>query len=176
MFDIIVAYDHGSGGIGSNGGLPWRLPSELKRFKSMTFGHSVIMGRNTWDSLPGGKGLAGRYNIVITRNPASLKLVAGGICPIVVTTFDDALKEAKAQDDSNIFVIGGETVYREAMAMKECKRIYATELYLPERTDIVFDAFFPTDALSVMYRCVSNSQAMVENGISYVYRTYEKFD
>lgn len=98
--------------IGRDGGLPWRLSTDLKRFKALTIGKPVVMGRVCYDSI--GKPLPGRPNIVITRNR---DFAPEGI--IVVHSVDDALERGAAEahklGGNEIAVIGGGVVYREAM-------------------------------------------------------------
>lgn len=98
--------------IGRDGGLPWRLSTDLKRFKALTLGKPVVMGRVCYDSI--GKPLPGRPNIVITRNP---DFEAEGV--IVAHSLEDGLKKATAEAEKlavdEICVIGGGVVYREAM-------------------------------------------------------------
>jgi dihydrofolate reductase len=101
---LIVAASR-NGVIGREGALPWRLPSDLKRFKAETMGKPIIMGRRTWDSLPR-KPLPGRLNIVMTRRP---DFVADGAT--VATTVDDALAEAAATGAAEVCVIGGGEIY-----------------------------------------------------------------
>ena len=94
-----------SGVIGRDGGIPWRLPEDLARFKELTMGHTVVMGRRTWDSLPARfRPLPGRRNIVLTRNPHYRAEGAE-----VVTVIADAL------NGSNTWVIGGSEVYHQAL-------------------------------------------------------------
>jgi dihydrofolate reductase len=107
-----------NGFIGLNGGLPWHLPSDLKRFKATTLGKPVIMGRKTWDGLPR-KPLPGRINIIVTRQPG---FRAEGA--VVVATADAALKAAG--DVPEICVIGGGEIYNLFLA--KANRIYLTEV------------------------------------------------
>ncbi|MBI2316124.1 MAG: dihydrofolate reductase [Betaproteobacteria bacterium] len=118
--------------IGRGGALPWRLPEDLKRFKSLTLGHSVVMGRRTLESIiaVSGKPLPGRENIVITRNAA---YSAPG-CR-VVHTLEDALAIAGAAGEA--FVIGGAEIY--ALALPLAQRLYLTEI----DAEFEGDAFFP---------------------------------
>ena len=123
---IIVAVAE-NGVIGKDNQLIWRLSSDLKRFKSLTMGHPILMGRKTHESI--GKALPGRENIVLTRNT---NYEAEG-CTIIhdLAQFLDSRKEDK------IFVIGGEEIYRQSMA-------YADEIHLTRvHTNIDGDAFFP---------------------------------
>lgn len=107
-----------NGVIGAGGGLPWHLPSDLKRFKDTTFGKPIIMGRKTWDSLPR-KPLPGRQNIVITRQK---NWNAEGAD--VAVTVGAALR--LAGDVPEVCVIGGGEIYHLFMAIAD--RIYLTEV------------------------------------------------
>ncbi|MEO9328705.1 dihydrofolate reductase [Gordonia aurantiaca] len=104
--------------IGRGNTIPWRVPEDLARFKELTVGHPVVMGRKTWDSLPPRfRPLPDRANIVVTRNP---DWAADGA--LVARTVDDALKLA---DDDLVSVIGGGELYRAALE-------FATELRITE--------------------------------------------
>ncbi len=107
-----------NGVIGAGGGLPWHLPSDLKRFRETTFGKPIIMGRKTWDSLPR-KPLPGRQNIVITRQK---NWAAEGAD--VAATVDAALR--LAGDVPEVCVIGGGEIYHLFIAIAD--RIYLTEV------------------------------------------------
>jgi dihydrofolate reductase len=124
---IIVAVAE-NGVIGKDGGLPWRLPADLKRFKALTTGHCIAMGRRTWDSI--GRPLPQRTSIVISRNKG-LNLDGAK----VVHSLDGAVMTA-AQDDE-LFVIGGGEIYREAMARAD--RLYLTRVH----KEVEGDATFP---------------------------------
>ncbi len=127
MISIIVAIAGKKRVIGKKGSLPWYIPQELKRFKEVTMGHSIIMGRKTHESI--GKPLPGRTNIVITHEPDYKALGC-----IVVHSLDEALKEAQ---DDEIFVIGGGEIYKQALPL-------ATKLYLTYiDKEIEGDVFFP---------------------------------
>jgi dihydrofolate reductase len=120
--------------IGRDGGLPWRLSTDLKRFKALTMGKPVVMGRVCYDSI--GKPLPGRPNIVITRNP---DFKPEGI--IVVHSLEDGLEKAAAEAEKlgvdEICVIGGGVIYREALAR-------ATILHVTHiKATIEGDTFFP---------------------------------
>jgi dihydrofolate reductase len=114
--------------IGRDNHMPWRLPEDLKRFRRLTMGHAVIMGRKTFDSI--GSPLAGRSNIVITR---SRDWSRPGCFP--VDSLDAALDAVGEAQDA--FVIGGAQIY--ALALPRARRLYMTEI---ER-DFDGDAFFP---------------------------------
>jgi dihydrofolate reductase len=106
---IVVAVAK-NGVIGRDNTLPWRIPEDLKRFKALTMGKPVIMGRKTWDSLPK-KPLPGRSNIVITRNP---EFRADGA--VVVHSFAAAVAKAGSGE---IAVIGGEAIFAEALPIAD---------------------------------------------------------
>ncbi len=105
-----------SGVIGRGGGIPWRLPEDQARFKELTMGRTVVMGRRTWDSLPQRfRPLPGRRNVVVTRRP---DLPADGAT--VVGSVDEALT------DPDTWVIGGEQIY--ALALPRATRCEVTEV------------------------------------------------
>lgn len=112
-----------NGVIGVEGDLPWRLPSDLKRFKQITMGKPIIMGRKTWESI--GRPLPGRPNIVISR---SLETVPDGV--ILVRTINDALERAdvlaRELGVDEICVIGGGEIYHQTMDI--AGRIYFTRV------------------------------------------------
>ena len=116
MISLIVAMARNRV-IGANGTIPWHLPAELKRFKTITMGHHMIMGRNTWESI--GRILPGRTTVVVTRQ--SDYKVPGAI---VTGSLDDAI--AACGSDTEIFVIGGAQLY--AAALPSADRIYLTEV------------------------------------------------
>ena len=103
--------------IGANNAIPWHLPGELKMFKSITMGHHIVMGRNTWESI--GRLLPGRTTVIVTRQREYR--VAGAV---VAPTLDAAI--AACGDDEEIFVIGGGQLY--AAALPIANRIYLTEV------------------------------------------------
>jgi dihydrofolate reductase len=125
---MIVAVDENNA-IGKDNKLLWHITEDLKYFKSITNGHPVIMGRKTFESI--GKALPNRMNIVISRN---LRFVAPGCT--VVSSLDDAIAVASKTDD-NQFVIGGASVYGEAIRVADT--IYLTVVH--NKYDA--DAFFP---------------------------------
>ena len=101
--------------IGANGAMPWRLPDELQRFKRVTMGHHIIMGRKTWESI--GRLLPGRTTIIVTRQKNYTMPGA-----IIANTLTDAI--AKCASDVEIFVVGGGELYREALPKAD--RLYLT--------------------------------------------------
>ncbi len=122
---IVAVADNGV--IGQDNALPWRLPGDLKRFKALTMGKPIIMGRKTFDSI--GKPLPGRTNIVITRQ-SDLQIVG---CT-VVGSLDEAFGSVQADE---YMIIGGAEIYRQALP--QAQRVYLTQVH----ATISGDAFFP---------------------------------
>ena len=109
-----------SGVIGRDGAIPWQLPEDLARFKDLTMGHTVVMGRRTWESLPARfRPLPGRRNIVVSRNPHYRAEGAD-----VVTGIEDAL------DGSATWVIGGAEIYHLALPLATRAEITEVEIDL----------------------------------------------
>ncbi len=119
-------------GIGYQNRLPWRLPSDLKRFKQLTMGHHMIMGRKTYESI--GKPLPGRTTIVVTRNP---EYQADG-CQVVYSVAA-ALKMAEASGECEVFICGGNEIYREAL--KDTEWLYLTRIHAKFQVDTSFPNF-----------------------------------
>jgi len=122
-----------NGVIGRNKNLPWKLSADLRRFKQLTTGHAIIMGRKTFDSI--GRPLPNRISIVLTRNR---DYAPPGV--MVVHSFDQAV--AACQDQQEAFVIGGEAVFREALP--RTKRLHLTRVH----ANIEGDAYFPETDLA----------------------------
>ena len=114
--------------IGKDNKLPWHISHDLKRFKMLTMGHHIIMGRKTHESI--GKALPGRINVVVTRN----KNYKAEGC-VVVNTVEEAL--LRSSDDNEVFIIGGEQIFKETLPVAD--RIYLTEIH----KNIEGDAFMP---------------------------------
>ena len=112
-----------SGVIGRDGGIPWRLPEDQARFKELTMGHTVVMGRLTWESLPAKvRPLPGRRNVVLTRRA---DYAAEGAD--VIADLDDALT------DESTWVIGGAEVYAAALPVATRCEVTEVEIDLPRR-------------------------------------------
>lgn len=124
-----------NGVIGRQGELPWRISSDLKRFKAITLGKPVIMGRKTWESLPR-RPLPGRVNIVITRDRHYLAEGA-----LMAASIGEALAQARQTESEEICVIGGSEVFREMLPLAD--RLYLTEVDLAPEGDVVFPPLDP---------------------------------
>jgi dihydrofolate reductase len=148
-----------NGVIGVDNRLPWRIPEDMRRFRALTTGHSVIMGRRTWESI--GKPLPERQNIVVTRTQG---LSAPGV--EFAHSLDDALERVRLPAPA--FVIGGEALYREALPRAEL--LYLTEI----RRDFEGDARFP-DFDRTAWREMSRERALDDaGGFAYHFAAYER--
>lgn len=129
IISIIAAIGENRG-IGKDNKLLWHIPQDLERFKKLTFSHPVIMGRITFESI--GKALPGRTNIIVTRD----KNYEIEGC-LVTHSFQGAIDKAKKEENDEIFIIGGEQIYKQGID-------YADKLYLTIVHDnFAADAFFP---------------------------------
>jgi len=124
---IVAMADNGV--IGRGNGLPWHLPDDLRRFKALTMGHALLMGRKTHDSI--GRALPGRQNLVLTRNAVWR---APG-CE-AVTSLDDAVAGAR---DATLFVIGGAEVF--SLAWPIVGRLELTEVHAKPEGDTLLEGF-----------------------------------
>ena len=129
-----------NGVIGRDGGLPWRLPTDLRRFRKLTLGKPVIMGRKTYLSI--GKPLEGRDNIVVTRK-CSFHAPGVHVVPGVAEALELAHSKAAERGVGEIMVIGGAEVFREMLPL--AGRIYLTLVHGRPEGDVVLDAFDPSD-------------------------------
>jgi dihydrofolate reductase len=157
VISLVVARSR-NGTIGADGTLPWRLPSDLRRFREITTGGTVVMGRRTFESIPDAfRPLPERRNIVLSRNGYTADDVE------VLADLDSAL-DACAGD---CFVIGGEQTYRDALPFAE--RAYVTEI----DGDIDGDAFFP-ELEAGRWRRSERGEPQSENGHSFTFCVYDR--
>jgi dihydrofolate reductase len=129
IISLIVAMDE-QRGIGHHGSLPWRLATDMKRFKAITMGHHLIMGRKTYETIR--RPLPGRRMIIITRNKA---YEADGC--IITGSLDEALRLAEQGGEGEVLVIGGGEIYRRALPL--VNKIYLTTVH----AHVPADVFFP---------------------------------
>ena len=129
IISLIVAMDE-KRGIGKAGALPWRLSSDLKRFRELTMGHHIIVGRKTFDSI--GKPLPGRHIIVVTRDES---LRPEGC--FVARSVEGAIKLAQERGEPEVFVCGGAEIYSQTLDVAD--RIYLTQVHAV----VDADTFFP---------------------------------
>ncbi len=145
---IIAAMDE-KRGIGKNNAIPWHIPQDLKRFKELTMGHPVIMGRKTHESI--GRVLPGRRNIIITRDE---RYLAAGC--VVCHTVESAIEIAKTEEHHEIFVIGGTQIYAQAIDIADrlyltlVKGAYEADAFFPEYADL-FEEVEREDTKSDVY-------------------------
>jgi dihydrofolate reductase len=155
---IIVSMD-GKRGIGKENALMWHIPGELPRFKQITMGHPIIMGRKTFESI--GRPLLGRTNIVITQNPD----FKAQDCKIVGSV-DEAIEIAKKETGSEeIFIIGGGQIYQQAISKAD--RLYLTLV----NGDFGADTFFPDYS---SFTKVIEEEDREEGDYNYKFLTLEK--
>ena len=126
----IIAAVSENGVIGKDGGLPWKISADLKRFKELTMGLPIIMGRKTFESI--GRALPGRTNIVITRD---LNYQATGCT--VAGSLEQAIKKAEKTGSNEVFIIGGGEIYRAAIKIADT--LYLTLVH----ATVSGDTFFP---------------------------------
>lgn len=130
---VLIAAIADNGIIGANGKMPWHISEDLKRFKRITMGHRIVMGRKTWESI-GAKPLKGRENVVLTRRS---EFLAPGA--LVVPTLDGALHGASG----DVFVIGGADVYAQALPRADVLEL--TLVHDKPEGDVKFPAFDAAD-------------------------------
>ncbi|SFW16511.1 dihydrofolate reductase [Nitrosovibrio sp. Nv17] len=119
--------------IGRNNAMPWHLPPDLQRFKALTMGHPIIMGRKTFESI--GRPLPGRTSIVVSRQPdyrAEGALVVGSLATAIRTCYECA-------DTDESFVIGGAEIFQQALTVGD--RLYLTEIRREFQGDVLFPPF-----------------------------------
>jgi len=144
--------------IGHEGKIPWRIKDDLQRFKALTLGKPVIMGRKTWDSLPT-RPLKGRTNIVVTRNR---EWQADGA--VVYLSFADALTYARSLNSSEIAVVGGADIYDAALPV--ATRVELTEVHVDVSGDRHFGPFDQTK-----WREAARTDHQTPDGLGYSYVT-----
>ncbi len=146
--------------IGINNTLPWHIPEDLKRFKALTMGHHMIMGRKTFDSI--GKPLPGRTTVIVTRNQG-LKIEG---C-VIAHTLAEAI--AVSAGDDEIFVIGGAEIFAAALPLADT--LYFTEI----QQDVTGDVFFPTFDKSVWVEVARETRSQeIPQPLEYHFVTYQR--
>lgn len=147
--------------IGRKGKLLVSIPEDMKYFRDTTTGHVVVMGRKTLESFPGGKPLSDRVNIVLTANPAYQAKGA-----VIVHSLDELEKELEKYDTDDIFVIGGEKIYRQLY--QQCDTAYITKIdYAYEA-----DAYFPNLDKDEEWEFVGESEEQTYFDLTYTFCTY----
>jgi len=155
---IVAAAENGV--IGRAGALPWRLSEDLKRFKRLTVGHPVVMGRKTWESL--GRALPGRRNLVVSRSPGYAAAGAE-----VFSSLDEAL--AACAGEGEVFVIGGAALYAEALPRAD--RLYLTRVHAAVEGDVTFPEIDPADWTLISEE---SHEADARHDHAFSFRVYER--
>ena len=156
--DLIVAVDQ-NWAIGKDGEQLLYLSQDLKRFKALTLGHAVILGRRTLSTFPGGRPLKGRRNLILSTTP-DFAPEGGEVYPSL-----DALLAAAPAD---AFVIGGESVYRALL--DRCGTAYVTKIL----AQYPADRYFPDLDADPRLESVEESELLEENGVRFRYVTYQR--
>lgn len=178
----LIAAVADNGVIGSGNRLPWRLPADLRRFKALTLGHCLVMGRKTWESI--GRALPGRRTVVLSRH-AGYRL-AGAAGAEVAASLDEALElagaasaapgprgagDASPAGDAEVFIAGGAEVYREALDRGLGERFWLTRVHHGFPGDTCFPAIDP--AAWSLVSC-ERHEADSENPFAYSFLLYER--
>uniref|UniRef100_A0A6C0C3T4 dihydrofolate reductase n=1 Tax=viral metagenome TaxID=1070528 RepID=A0A6C0C3T4_9ZZZZ len=167
--NVIVAYCKNRG-IGLNNKLPWKLGADMKRFKELTMGdgnNAVIMGRNTWLSLPGKyKPLPKRQNIVLTRKPFAPCVMEDKSLPVFISSLQESVRYCNYQKIDKIWIIGGQMLYKTALETSNIENIYVTNI----EGDYNCDTFFPEIPSSFYLK--SETEMLSENNINYKFEKY----
>jgi dihydrofolate reductase len=160
MVSIIAAVSE-DWGIGKDNELLWRIPDDLKRFKRLTTGNVIIMGKKTWESLPR-RPLPDRKNIVLTDIPD--ESIEGSV---TAYSIEDAL--GKCDKDKEIFIIGGGSIYRQFMAIAD--KLFITHVH----SKVIADVYFPEIDLN-SWRIVTKEEFPAKGtiGVPYSYIVYER--
>lgn len=170
-FSLIVAVDN-QNGIGKDNDLPWHLPADLKYFKRITttansgLVNAVIMGRKTWDSIPEKyRPLPERVNVVCTRN--SQYIVPDGV--ILANSLENAFTQLDNREDiDQVFVIGGQQIFEQALLMDNCQTIYMTHI----DANFECDAFFPP--LDAHFTCSEKSELQAHENFQFYFAKYNR--
>ncbi len=139
--------------------MPWHLSEDLKRFKALTMGHTIIMGRKTWESL--GRLLPGRRHVIVSRKPGYA--VPGAT---VVASLAEAI--ASCASEAEIFVIGGGDIYRMALPLAD--RLYVTEIGV----EFQGDTFFPPISTEIWRETARKTSVTVAQELPHAFVTYER--
>ena len=156
ILSIIAALDE-EGGIGFENQIPWHLPGDLGRFKKLTMGHHLILGRKTYQSI--GKPLPGRMMIILSRNPDYT--LAGSL---VAGSLQDALEIARDAGESEAFVIGGADIYQLALPLAD--RMYLSHVHTTIKADVYFPEYETENWLKI---CEQEFPADEANPVGYTF-------
>lgn len=143
MIKMIVAVDQGNAIGWSDGRLPWKIPGDMKRFKELTTGGTVVMGWNTFKSLNRKDGLPNRRNVVLTKRPYSELKDQTGDTIEIISSFDWILAHQKCLgcQSTDLWIIGGAQTYEEALDRGIVDRIYLTLVHTDSGADVRFKKY-----------------------------------
>ncbi len=160
--NIIVAVDK-NWAIGKNNKMMWSIPADMRFFREKTTGHVVVMGRKTLESFPNGLPLKQRTNLILSRDKSFQ--VKGAL---VLHTMEELLEHLKQYDSSEIFIIGGESIYRQFLPY--CDTAYVT------RIDHAYDAdtYFPNLDELPEWTMTEVSEEQTSFDLEFVFTKYEK--
>ena len=156
--NLIVAVDQ-NWAIGKDGDQLVYLKEDLKRFRTLTSGHTVILGRKTLATFPGGRPLKNRRNLILSRNP---QFQAEG------AEVFSSVEELVQQADGDAFVIGGASVYEQLLPY--CDTAYITKIHAA----FPADTYFPDLDKSEEWEVIEESESLEQDGIAYHYVTYRR--
>jgi dihydrofolate reductase len=163
---VLLAAVAKRGVIGVNNTLPWHLPEDLKRFKELTTGKTVAMGRKTFDSIVArlGKPLPNRHSLVLTRTVSG---TVSGTVPDTVTIVNNIADLLQVEADC-VYVIGGAEIYRQTMDLADSLDITEVDL------DVEGDAFFPEIREAIWQREAGPTLRSEAAGLDYRFVTYQR--
>lgn len=156
----IVAVDD-KWGIGYKGELLQRIPGDMKNFKKMTIGNVIVMGRETFNSLPGKSPLKDRVNVVLSRRN---DFIDDRI--IICKSIEEALTELDKYQNEEIFIIGGEMIYNEFLDY--CSEVYITKI----KGEFTADKYFPNLDINENWELVESGEDQEYKGIQYNFNRY----
>tara|TARA_E500000178_G_C16937227_1_gene714586 strand:+ start:718 stop:1239 length:522 start_codon:yes stop_codon:yes gene_type:complete len=152
--------------IGTDNTLPWNLPNDMKYFKEKTTGHSVIMGRKNFDSIPiKYRPLKNRKNIILSRNPNFFAKDC-----VIVNSIEEGLNEAKKNNDTESFIIGGGEIYKIALEKNLIDRIYLTRIHAIVKGDTYFPELNKTWKMTYLMK----NQADEKHRHDFTFYIYER--
>ncbi|MGA9771272.1 MAG: dihydrofolate reductase [Blastocatellia bacterium] len=161
IISLLVAMDE-KRGIGKAGGLPWRLSSDMKRFRELTMGHHIVVGRKTFESI--GRPLPGREMIIVTRSES----IAFEGC-FITHSVEEAVSLARERGESELFICGGAEIYAQTLGAAD--RLYLTLVH----ADCDADTFFPEWNGDEWVETESDRRAADEkNQYPFTFKVFEK--
>ncbi len=154
---IIAAIASGNRALGRDNDLIYKIPEDLKRFRELTSGHTIVMGRKTYDSI--GRLLPNRTNIIVTRD-VDFRLDGA----VIAHSVEEALRKAEEIEKEEVFIIGGGQIYEQALPLTD--RLYLTVIEGSPDADIFFPDYSD-------FKKVISEDSRLENGLKFSYLTLE---